>query len=177
METGVHSMPIRSYNGVEQRREIAILNEPGLYRLIFQSRKPDAERFKTWVFTEVLPQIRKIGSYGVNAGELKALQESLMLAKSERDTYKRLWLAERKTVLRFEKRAFLTWEDKREILALLINNYPLSKIQRITKKSYDRIKSFRDELIHMNDEELERFHTRIKAVGREAAQGHEGGTV
>jgi hypothetical protein len=79
----------------------------------------------------------------MNAGELKALRESLMLAKSERDAYKRLWLAERKTVLRFEHRSFLSWEDKREILVLLSNDYPLSKIQRITKKSYGRIKHFR----------------------------------
>jgi hypothetical protein len=45
-------------------QEMLVINEPGLYRLIFQSRKPEAERFKTWVFSEVLPQIRKTGSYG-----------------------------------------------------------------------------------------------------------------
>ena len=39
------------------------VNEPGFYRLVFQSRKPEAERFKTWVFTEVLPSIRKKGYY------------------------------------------------------------------------------------------------------------------
>jgi hypothetical protein len=39
------------------------INEPGLYRLIFKSRKPEAESFKTWVFTEVLPSIRKTGAY------------------------------------------------------------------------------------------------------------------
>jgi prophage antirepressor-like protein len=42
---------------------INIVNEPGLYRLIFQSRKPEAEKFKTWVFSEVLPQIRQTGAY------------------------------------------------------------------------------------------------------------------
>ncbi|MCW4114758.1 BRO family protein [Aurantimonas sp. MSK8Z-1] len=40
------------------------LREPGLYRLIFQSRKPEAERFKRWVFHEVLPAIRRTGAYG-----------------------------------------------------------------------------------------------------------------
>ena len=39
------------------------VSEPGLYRLIFQSRKPEAEAFKTWVFNEVLPAIRKKGYY------------------------------------------------------------------------------------------------------------------
>jgi hypothetical protein len=41
------------------KQEMLTVNEPGLYRLIFQSRKPEAERFKTWVFTEVLPRIRR----------------------------------------------------------------------------------------------------------------------
>jgi hypothetical protein len=44
---------------------VNIVNEPGLYRLIFQSRKPEAERFKTWVFTEVLPSIRRTGKYAL----------------------------------------------------------------------------------------------------------------
>jgi hypothetical protein len=39
------------------------VNEPGLYRLIFNSRKKQADSFKTWVFTEVLPQIRRTGAY------------------------------------------------------------------------------------------------------------------
>jgi prophage antirepressor-like protein len=45
------------------KQEMLTVNEPGLYRLIFQSRKPEAERFKTWVFGEVLPQIRRTGAY------------------------------------------------------------------------------------------------------------------
>lgn len=42
----------------------ATINEPGLYSLILRSRKPEAKRFKRWVTHEVLPQIRKTGSYG-----------------------------------------------------------------------------------------------------------------
>ena len=45
------------------QQEMLIVNEPGLYRLIFQSRKAEAEKFKTWVFTDVLPSIRKNGGY------------------------------------------------------------------------------------------------------------------
>lgn len=37
--------------------------EPGLYRLIFKSRKPEAKRFQKWVFSEVLPSLRKHGIY------------------------------------------------------------------------------------------------------------------
>jgi prophage antirepressor-like protein len=39
------------------------VKEPGLYRLISESHKPEAERFKNWLFREVLPAIRKTGSY------------------------------------------------------------------------------------------------------------------
>jgi prophage antirepressor-like protein len=40
-----------------------IVNEPGLYNLILQSRKPQALEFKRWITHEVLPQIRKTGGY------------------------------------------------------------------------------------------------------------------
>lgn len=68
-ETGAHTMGVRSKNGVFQNRKLLCVNESGLYRLIFISRKPEAEKFKRWVFHEVLPQIRKTGSYSVNQSE------------------------------------------------------------------------------------------------------------
>ena len=43
--------------------EVNGVNEPGLYKLIFKSRKPEAEAFQEWVFHEVLPSIRKSGMY------------------------------------------------------------------------------------------------------------------
>lgn len=45
-------------------QKMAIINESGLYSLILTSRKPEAKRFKKWVTNEVLPAIRKTGSYG-----------------------------------------------------------------------------------------------------------------
>jgi hypothetical protein len=41
------------------------VTEPGLYKLIFKSRKPVAKRFQKWVFSEVLPSLRKTGTYSV----------------------------------------------------------------------------------------------------------------
>jgi BRO family, N-terminal domain len=41
------------------------MTEPGLYRLIFKSRKPVAKRFQRWVLHEVLPSIRKTGKYEI----------------------------------------------------------------------------------------------------------------
>jgi len=47
------------------RQNMLTVNEPGLYRLIFRSRKPAAEAFKNWVLHEVLPQIRRAGRYEI----------------------------------------------------------------------------------------------------------------
>lgn len=41
------------------------VNESGLYALIFSSKQPNAKEFKKWVTSEVLPSIRKTGSYSV----------------------------------------------------------------------------------------------------------------
>ncbi|HHT7859542.1 BRO family protein [Pasteurella multocida] len=51
-------------------QEMIFINEPNLYRLIIKSRKPEAEPFETWVFEEVLPQIRKTGKYEVQSQQL-----------------------------------------------------------------------------------------------------------
>lgn len=46
-----------------QSREMTIINESGLYSLILKSKLPNAKKFKRWVTSEVLPTIRKTGSY------------------------------------------------------------------------------------------------------------------
>lgn len=48
-------------------QEINCISEPGLYKMISRSRKPEARRFDRWVRHEVLPAIRKTGSYGAEA--------------------------------------------------------------------------------------------------------------
>lgn len=57
-EKGRNSIPTP---GGEQ--EMTVVNEAGLYSLVLGSRKPEAKRFKRWVTHEVLPTIRKTGSY------------------------------------------------------------------------------------------------------------------
>lgn len=49
------------YSG--QRREVTVINESGLYALIFGSKLDSAKKFKRWVTNEVLPSIRKTGGY------------------------------------------------------------------------------------------------------------------
>ncbi|MFP3041869.1 hypothetical protein LQZ19_08610 [Treponema primitia] len=81
-ETGWYTIPLRSANGTIQNRKMLIINEPGLYRLIFQSRKPEAEKFKTWIFTEVIPEIRKSGTFLLDP---KAREEYIRNRHAARD--------------------------------------------------------------------------------------------
>jgi anti-repressor protein len=48
-------------------QEVVIVSESGFYSLVMRSRKPEAKRFKKWVTAEVLPAIRRSGTYGVKA--------------------------------------------------------------------------------------------------------------
>ena len=48
-------------------QSVTVLEEAGIYQLIFSSKLESAERFQDWVFEEVLPSIRKTGSYSVQS--------------------------------------------------------------------------------------------------------------
>lgn len=85
-ESAVHSMDIRSENGVVQKREVNIINESGLYALILRSRKPEAKRFRKWVTSEVLPAIRKNGAY-IHA---PAMRPALTTAQ-KRELKQKIW--------------------------------------------------------------------------------------
>lgn len=54
----------RSRGGAQK---LNIVNESGLYALIFKSRKPVAKKFRKWVTNDVLPEIRKTGNYSVTS--------------------------------------------------------------------------------------------------------------
>ena len=53
----------RTVRTVGGDQELTVINESGLYSAILKSRKPEAAKFKKWVTAEVLPSIRKTGSY------------------------------------------------------------------------------------------------------------------
>lgn len=80
------------------QQQLTFVNEPNLYRVIFRSNKPEARQFQDWVFNEVLPTIRKTGSYqapqvcaeplsNVDMGNLKYLINLM----SNRFTHREAW--------------------------------------------------------------------------------------
>lgn len=73
------------------------INESNLYKLVFQSRKPEAERFADWVTSEVLPSIRKHGAYmtdGVIERTLTDPDYLIMLATNLKEEKAKRALAE-----------------------------------------------------------------------------------
>lgn len=72
-----------------QNREVICINESGLYSLILSSKMPGAKRFKRWVTSEVLPQIRKTGTYQkpMTPQEMMRVQLGMIDGHEERITH------------------------------------------------------------------------------------------
>lgn len=69
-------------------QQVLTVTEPGLYELIFRSDKPAAQRFRVWMFEEVLPSIRRTGSYSHSTSEQvfdPQLSQFIELAQSQVD--------------------------------------------------------------------------------------------
>lgn len=73
-EKGVRKTDTLTNGGQQQ---IAFINEPNLYRVIFRSNKRQARQFQDWVFNEVLPAIRRTGGYGYVEPASKCAAEPL----------------------------------------------------------------------------------------------------
>lgn len=61
------------------------INESGMYALIFGSKLPSAKQFKKWVTSEVLPAIRKNGSYNIQQMNRKELAMMIIKAEEEKE--------------------------------------------------------------------------------------------
>lgn len=77
-------------DSMNRTQSATIVSESGMYEVVFMSRKPEAVAFRRWITSEVLPAIRKTGSYGQVAPsgpELVALAlveaQSMLEAKDE----------------------------------------------------------------------------------------------
>ena len=81
-------------------QELVYVNEPGLYSLVLGSRKPEAKAFKRWVTHDVLPAIRRTGSYSAvpapRLPDLASPEGVLALAKQFVETAEALVIADAK---------------------------------------------------------------------------------
>lgn len=78
----VHTYQIRTERGL---RNVLIISESGLYKLIMRSDKPEARKFQDWVTREVLPAIRKEGGYILGEEKVRSgeMDEELVLRAIE----------------------------------------------------------------------------------------------
>ena len=86
-----------------QNREMIVINESGLYSLILSSKLDSARRFKRWVTSEVLPQIRKNGRYELEQQNRvlesrNALLEEITVQQKPLTDYARIILSSTQTV-------------------------------------------------------------------------------
>jgi len=81
-EKGVADYHTPTTGGIQK---LKFINEPNLYRIIFRSNKPEALNFQDWVFAEVLPTIRKTGSYSARQTAYEELNRLCMEEKVSKD--------------------------------------------------------------------------------------------
>lgn len=114
----------RQFTGSGQKRDMYVVNESGVYDLVFGSSLPGAKRFRHWVTNEVLPSIRKHGGYLLGQETMdpeELMERAVLYAQSrikEKDECIRALDIENKALAREQ----LTW-DYRSILVRLVRMY------------------------------------------------------
>lgn len=111
-------------------QELTVINESGLYSLIFSSKLPSAKKFKRWVTSEVLPSIRRHGVYAIDEmlTNPEAMICALMAYKEERE--KRLALANENAV---QKQQIAELQPKASYYDIVLNCPDLVPISVIAK--------------------------------------------
>lgn len=66
-------------------QKMIFINEGNFYKCVFQSKKENAEAFQDWVCEEVIPSIRKTGSYSIDNRIPKTFSEALRLAADQQE--------------------------------------------------------------------------------------------
>jgi len=146
---------------------VNIISEPGLYRLIFQSRKPEAEAFKTWVFNEVLPAIRKKGYFAVpqiqerlvrlEAVANALLDEQLPITDSEAKARHKLLMQEQERALRENNLMHLPWH--RPVREFVCPFYSRTDMPASVNGMHNIMKE-----IEYTTQELQRFLLKAKEI-------------
>lgn len=116
----------RSMYYIGRQGEANIVSEAGLYKLIFNSRKPEAKEFTRWVTHDVLPAIRKTGSYSIKSDreeiELKRKNldiEGAKILQHMLDTHSFPLTEESKAVIAHEVFKLVTGTENRAMLPVV----------------------------------------------------------
>lgn len=88
-----------------------IISEPGLYRLVMKSRKPEAKEFQRWVTHEVLPQIRRTGGYIPTTDaddDMTILAKAVMIGQRTMEAQKQRIAEQQTRIVELEPKARFT---------------------------------------------------------------------
>ena len=99
---------LTKFNLGGQHGEANIISEPGLYRLVMKSRKPEAKEFQRWVTHEVLPQIRRTGGYiptNDTDDDMTILAKAVMIGQRTMEEQKRKIAAQSERIKTLEPKA------------------------------------------------------------------------
>lgn len=91
-------------DSIGRKQNANFVNEPNMYKLIFQSRKESAERFTDWVTSEVLPTIRKTGSY---QKPMTVAEQIQLLAQGNQDHEERIEKLENTMTIDYGQQKYL----------------------------------------------------------------------
>lgn len=95
-------------DSIGRRQQAYIISEPGLYRLVMRSRKPEAKEFQRWVTHEVLPQIRKTGGYIPTTAaddDMTILAKAVMIGQRTMEAQKRKIAEQQTRIVELEPKA------------------------------------------------------------------------
>ncbi len=95
-------------DSIGRRQQTYIISEPGLYRLVMKSRKPEAKEFQRWVTHEVLPQIRRTGGYipATDADDdMTILAKAVMIGKRTMEQQQRKITEQQTRIVELEPKA------------------------------------------------------------------------
>lgn len=121
---------IEVIDSLNRKQKASFVDESNLYMVVFQSSKPEAKTFQKWITKEVIPQIRKTGSYAIDNKLPANFAEALKLAYEQQ-----LEIENKNTQLELQKPAVEYYEavtDSRDALPvgavakLLFDNYQIT---------------------------------------------------
>ena len=129
-------------------QEMTIINESGLYALVFGSKLPTAKKFKHWVTAEVLPSIRKTGAYQKPMSQLEILAaqaNALVVQERKINELSQKQDQQEKTLQNIKEVAVYRpdneWRDSTKKLINKMVDGNFAKIREIRKEAYDLLEN------------------------------------
>lgn len=158
----IKEMIAHSQNGNVVKTQTTLITEGDIYRLIVKSHKPEAERFETWVFDEVLPQIRQTGGYipiKKEDDELTIMSKAFMIAQKTIDN-KQQQIEQQQQLIEQQQEVI---EQRQEVIELqqeVINNQ-----QEVIESQRDKV-DFANTVSESEDDEID-MGTMAKLLAKE----------